>query len=207
MEFHENTSTSDLDETKVDFTETNLQNCNMSEENEKLKVKSPKMLEKETQTSSVWQEIEDANKVLQQEKTAWEEEKKTLYQKIAEASDTKSCNEERDTIHKEAENANQQSDSNKIETYTRENELRDQLEEMELLQRFDKLLLEQQNLELEALRKRVNELEKLQQLEWELDGRVEEEEGTENHQELHSWMEEASLEYGDATVYGRWRAT
>eukprot|EP00064_Thunnus_orientalis_P007182 superscaffoldBa00000782_g7201 len=75
MEFHENTPASELTD------EMDVQEQTTSKSSEDIAF-PPKKHEKETQTLDVWQEMEDANKILQQEKKAWEAEKKALYQEF-----------------------------------------------------------------------------------------------------------------------------
>lgn len=172
--------TSNFSETKVDFRETYSQSCKFCEERENKihdeKLRFPRKHEKEVQTFSAWQEMED-DKALQQENEAWEAGMKTLYQEIATLTrDKEALQEEMDRAH------------------TRENALRDQMQEMETVHSFDEMLLEQQKQELKVLSEKVRMLEEL--LQWERDLSMEQEE-----QDLRSEPDRLSLRRGILRIF------
>ncbi len=68
-------------------------NVNVNETEEKLRL--PEMENRETQTLSVWQDLENANKLLEQEKEACEVDNKNLKQEIAILTEQKCEVEER----------------------------------------------------------------------------------------------------------------
>lgn len=236
------TQATSLDAMAAEYKEKYLQNHKFwveREENERNvkkteeKLRLPKMANKETQTISTWQDLEDANKLLLQEKEAWETEKKKLQQETAiltkqkcdieekqgqaqrqkedlqkeldaitkEAKmNLKAWEEEKETLRqemamltkqkceaedkeKEAMQVNealqrevqelqtllqeekQRSDINeaRVRAHTREDELREALEEAEIVHSFDELLVEELREEVNVLGERVRVLEERQQ--------------------------------------------